>query len=64
MKCEVLDIGQYAGQTYGACFWLCLAAGFAECSAHVVAQTLPGAHRVCTALATLLGADVLASCHA
>jgi len=50
---EVLDLGQYAGPTSGACFWLCLAAGLAECTAHVVPQALPGAHRVCTALAKL-----------
>ena len=27
---DVLDLGQYAGQTSGACFWLGLAAGLAE----------------------------------
>ena len=26
----VLDLGQYAGRTTGACFWLCLAAGLVE----------------------------------
>ena len=38
----VLDLGQYAGRTTGACFWLCLAAGLAECAPHVLAQALPG----------------------
>ncbi len=38
----VLDLGQYAGRTTGACFWLCLAAGLAERAPRVLAQTLPG----------------------
>ena len=38
----VFDFGQHAGQTTGACFWLCLAAGLAECAPHVLAQALPG----------------------
>ena len=38
----VLDLGQYAGRTTGACFWLCLTAGLAERAPHVLAQALPG----------------------
>ena len=45
---HVRDLGQYAGRTSGACFWLCLAAGLAERGPDVLAQALPGnapAHR-------------------
>ena len=38
----VLDLGQYAGRTTGACFWLCLAAGLVERAPRVLAQALPG----------------------
>ncbi len=38
----VLDLGQYAGRTTGACFWLCLAAGLAERAPHVLVEALPG----------------------
>ena len=36
------DLGQYAGRTTGACFWLCLAAGLSERGPHALAQALPG----------------------
>ena len=36
------DLGQVAGRTTGACFWLCLAAGLAERGPHAFAQALPG----------------------
>ena len=39
---NVRDLGQYAGRTTGACFWLCLAAGLAECGHEFLAQALPG----------------------
>ena len=45
---RVWDLGQFAGRTSGACFWLCLAAGLAERGPNVLAQALPGnspAHR-------------------
>ena len=38
----VLDLGQYAGRTTGACFWLCLAVGLVERAPLVLAQGLPG----------------------
>ena len=38
---RVLDFGQQAGDTTGACFWLCLVAGLAHCAADLVAQALP-----------------------
>ena len=37
----VWDFGQFAGRTSGACFWLCVAAGLAECAPLVLAQALP-----------------------
>ena len=40
----MLDYGQYAGNTTGACFWLCLAAGLAECKMDVLGQALPAGH--------------------
>ena len=36
------DLGQLAGRTTGACFWLCLAAGLAERGPQALAQALPG----------------------
>ena len=36
------DLGQFAGRTTGACFWLCLASGLAERGPHAFAQALPG----------------------
>ena len=33
----MFDLGQYAGKTSGAWFWLCLAAGLAECNEDVLA---------------------------
>ena len=47
----VWDLGQYAGRTSGACFWLSLAAGLAEISGDVLAQALPGDHPACAFLA-------------
>ncbi len=35
----VWDLGQYAGATSGACFWLSLAAGLAQCDEDVLGQT-------------------------
>ena len=49
----VLELGQYAGHTTAACFWLRLAAGLASCSGDVLAQALPGDHRACASLAEL-----------
>ena len=49
------DLGQYAGHTSGACFWLSLAAGLAECDADVIAQALPGEHRAKASLAEVRG---------
>jgi hypothetical protein len=40
LNVAVVDLGQYAGLTTGACFWLCLAAGLAS-SSWVPDQTLP-----------------------
>ena len=57
----VLDFGQYAGRTAGACFWLCLAAGVAECNGDVLAQALPGDHPAIALLAEVRGLG-LAEC--
>ena len=57
----VLDLGQYAGRTTGACFWLCLAAGLAECAPHVLAQALPGISDARGAVAHL-GAQGVRAC--
>ena len=38
----VVDLGQHACSTTGACFWLCLAAGLSRCDWHIDAQVLPG----------------------
>jgi len=57
----VLDLGQYAGRTTGACFWLCLAAGLAECAPHVLAQALPGISDARQAVAHL-GAQGVRAC--
>ena len=48
---RVWDVGQFAGHTSGACFWLSLAAGLAEISGDVLAQALPGDHPACAFLA-------------
>ena len=45
VEMEVLDLGQYAGQTTAACLWLSLAAGLASSSGDVLAQALPGDHQ-------------------
>ena len=49
----VLDLGQFAGRTAGACFWLCLAAGLAECGPDVCSHALPGQSTARLALAEL-----------
>ena len=41
-RVRMVDLGQYAGQTNGACFWLCLAAGLSRGSWKIDAQALPG----------------------
>lgn len=50
---SVLDYGQYAGDTSGACFWLCLAAGLAAINADVLGQALPAEHTARTLLEEL-----------
>ena len=40
-RVRVVDLGQFAGQTSGACFWLCLAAGLSRGSWNIDAQALP-----------------------
>ena len=47
------DLGQYAGATSGACFWLGLAAGLAECNEDVLGQALPAEHQARTCVAQL-----------
>ena len=41
---SVWDLGQYAGDTSAACFWLGLAAGLARCNEDVLGQALPVDH--------------------
>ena len=55
---SVLDLGQFAGRTSGACFWLCLAAGLAQCDADVLAQAMPDGHKAQALLAKLRGKAV------
>ena len=47
------DLGQHAGNTSGACFWLCLAAGLAECNEDVLGQALPAEHDALAVVAHL-----------
>ena len=66
---RVWDLGQAAGSTTGACFWLCLAAGLAECGPHVLAQALPGPCAVRQSVGELVAQGVQGSvdagvCHA
>ena len=60
-RVTVWNLGQHAGQTAAACFWLSLAAGLAECDGDVLAQALPGQHPACTSLVELR-AKGLAEC--
>ena len=41
---RVWDLGQYAGRTTAACFWLSLAAGLTERGPDVLAEALPGSN--------------------
>ena len=38
----MVDLGQHAGETTGACFWLSLAAGLSQGSWQIDSQALPG----------------------
>jgi len=42
LRFVVVDLGQHACSTTGACFWLCLAAGLSVSDWHIDAQALPG----------------------
>ena len=53
LEATVWDFGQYAGKTSGACFWLSLTAGLAECNRDVLAQALPGDHQARVAMSAL-----------
>ena len=53
ISAAVFDLGQYAGQTSGACCWLCLAAGLAECNEDVLGQALPAEHDALAVVAHL-----------
>ena len=50
---SILDYGQYAGNTSGACFWLCLAAGLAAVDGDALGQALPAEHTARTLLEQL-----------
>jgi hypothetical protein len=39
---RIVDLGQHAGTSTAACFWLCLAAGLSKCDWRVDAQAWPG----------------------
>ena len=54
----VLDLGQYAGRTTGACLWLCLTAGLVERAPHVLAQALTGNCDARQAVAHLIAQNV------
>ena len=49
----VWDLGQYAGATAAACFWLSLAAGLSQCNGDVLGQALPAEHQARALLAQL-----------
>ena len=53
LSAAVFDLGQYAGNTSGACFWFCLAAGLAECNEDVLGQALPAEHDALAVVAHL-----------
>ena len=59
----VLDLGQYAGATSGACFWLSLAAGLVQCDEDVLGQALP-AENPARALLDQLRSQSIAHCMA
>ena len=42
LRFVVVDLGQHACSTTGACFWLCLSAGLSVSDWHIHAQALPG----------------------
>ena len=50
---DVWGLGQCAGATSDACFWLGLAAGFSECTGDVLGQALPAEHQARTFVAQL-----------
>ena len=53
ISASVWDLGQYAGDTSAACFWLGLAAGLARCNEDVLGQALPVDHPARTLVAQL-----------
>ena len=53
LRFAVVDLGQYAHSTTGACFWLCLAAGLSACDWQIDAQALPGIADCCGLLAEI-----------
>ena len=53
ISASVWDLGQYAGDTSAACFWLSLAAGLARCNEDVLGQALPVDHPARTLVAQL-----------
>jgi hypothetical protein len=46
VQVRAIDLGQYAGKTTAACFWLSLAAGLSRTDWHLYAQALPGLENV------------------
>jgi hypothetical protein len=53
MRVRAVDLGQYAGGTTAACFWLSLAAGLAHTRWEVPGQALPALPEMAALLATI-----------
>ena len=58
LSVKVVDLGQYAGDTTAACFWLSLAAGLAHAHWEAPLQTLPALADVSALLAEVRGTDL------
>ena len=58
MQVRATDLGQYAGETTAACFWLAVAAAIAHTQWSPPAQALPGLPQVAVLLAQVRGTPV------
>ena len=64
IRVHIWDLGMTAGHTTNACFWLCLAAGLAECEENVLGQALPANDPLQEKLRQLRRPGELAACYA
>ena len=58
LRFRIIDLGQHACSTTGACFWLCLAAGLKNCNWQIDPQALPGLQGYACHLEELRGMSV------